>query len=205
MAGTESTNSYMPPKAALMKKRGKLAGNALGNQFFASQGGIGSLFNLPNEAGRKYEFICSTTPSYHHYFRNRRRSVKVVGAGEQGRGIRCRGRERRRRSHRARHGVEQSRGVEDKVDFCRNWLSATISVMDLQGMRPERNQSGTGQERECGMGWSCGWIEISSNGTQQVHCIDCFALLGANASGFPLQDFMGDEFINYPFKNSWVM
>ncbi|KNA23406.1 hypothetical protein SOVF_025170 [Spinacia oleracea] len=63
----------------LMMKRGKLAGKALGNHFFAaSQGGGdgvgGPPFNLPNEAAGEYEFSCSNTPSYRHYFTNKRKN-----------------------------------------------------------------------------------------------------------------------------------
>ncbi|KNA12998.1 hypothetical protein SOVF_120790 [Spinacia oleracea] len=60
----------------MMMKRGKLAGKALGNimfhldnHLFASQGGGGV-----GGGHEEYEFSCSNTPSYRHYFTNKRKN-----------------------------------------------------------------------------------------------------------------------------------
>lgn len=42
------------------------------HHFFASQGGVGGSSNHPNDA-REYEFSCSNTPVYRHYFTNKLR------------------------------------------------------------------------------------------------------------------------------------
>ncbi|XP_021749737.1 uncharacterized protein LOC110715464 [Chenopodium quinoa] len=61
-----------------MMKRGKIAGKkALGNLMFHhnTQGGVGGQSNLTNDA-REYEFSCSDTPLYRHYFTNKRKNQR---------------------------------------------------------------------------------------------------------------------------------
>ncbi|XP_021749671.1 uncharacterized protein LOC110715395 [Chenopodium quinoa] len=59
-------------------KHGKIAGKkALGNLMFHhnSQGGVGGQSKLTNDA-REYEFSCSDTPLYRHYFTNKRKNQR---------------------------------------------------------------------------------------------------------------------------------
>lgn len=68
-----------------MMKRGKIARKALGNlmfhnynnhHFFASRGGGGDVGDAPSnhhhDNAREYEFSCSNTPLYRHYFNKRK-------------------------------------------------------------------------------------------------------------------------------------
>uniref|UniRef100_A0A803MLT7 Uncharacterized protein n=1 Tax=Chenopodium quinoa TaxID=63459 RepID=A0A803MLT7_CHEQI len=61
-----------------MMKRGKIAGKkVLKNLMFHNhpQGGVGGQSNLPNDS-REYEFSCSDTPLYRHYFTNKRKNTR---------------------------------------------------------------------------------------------------------------------------------
>ncbi|XP_057518886.1 uncharacterized protein LOC130799703 [Amaranthus tricolor] len=68
----------------MIMKRGKIVGKALKNLIFhhhhhqnhlvlASRGIVGGASNFPYD-GREYEFSCSNTPLYHHFFNNRKKS-----------------------------------------------------------------------------------------------------------------------------------
>ncbi|CAO2815460.1 unnamed protein product [Amaranthus hypochondriacus] len=66
----------------MMMKRGKIAAKALKNVMFhyhqnrlfiTSQGIVGRASNLPYDS-REYEFSCSNTPLYHHFFSNKKKS-----------------------------------------------------------------------------------------------------------------------------------
>ncbi|KAL2936282.1 Bifunctional enzyme Fae/Hps [Bienertia sinuspersici] len=72
----------------MMMKRGKISTKSLKNlmfhhhqvnhhddhQFSASQGGVHGEYNLPDDSPREYEFSCSDTPSFRHYFTTKRKN-----------------------------------------------------------------------------------------------------------------------------------